>query len=253
MIDLLKAQHAFDEYVGAYDESIPSIHLKKVHTYETMHIMQYLCEVLHLTSQQTDLACLIALLHDIGRFEQWKRYESFADYKTIDHALFSSELLFHQGLIRQFIDEPTYDHLIQISIEQHNKYKVDEGFHDEELLYIHLIRDADKLDNFRVKEEEKIETLLFKTLDEVNHEKISDEVYQQVYDHQLVYSPTRQTSIDMWLSYIAFIFDLHFDESLQYIRDHHWVDRSFDRLQPCDKHTRQQYEILRQRTLNYVG
>ena len=59
-----------------------------------------------------------------GRFEQWMRYQSFADYKTIDHALFSSQLLFDKGLIREFIDDPQYDRIIKNAIEQHNKYKI---------------------------------------------------------------------------------------------------------------------------------
>ena len=41
------------------------------------------CQHLHLSKEDTDLAMLIALLHDIGRFEQWMQYQSFADHKTI--------------------------------------------------------------------------------------------------------------------------------------------------------------------------
>ena len=252
MIDLLKAKQAFSNYIHHYDASIPSIRLKIVHTYEVMKVSEQLCQHMHLPKEDQDLASLIALLHDIGRFEQWMRFQSFADYKTIDHALFSSELLFQQGLIREFIDDDSYDSIIKSAIEQHNKYRINEGFDTRTLLFIHLIRDADKLDNFRVKEEEKIEDILYASLEEVNQCLISDEIYDQIYHHQLVYAPTRKTKIDFWLSYIAFIFDLYFDVSLQYIKDHHWVERSFDRLSPVDLHTHQQYQILKQRTLDYL-
>ena len=56
----------------------------------------------------------------------------------------------------------------------------------------------------------------------------------------------------MWLSYIAFIFDLHFPQSLQYIQENNWVHRSFDRLNPHDQKTHKQYTILRQRALDYI-
>lgn len=252
MIDMLKAKHAFQNYISHYDASIPSIRLKIIHTYETMKCIKYLCDLLKLSKEDSALAELIALLHDIGRFEQWMIYESFADYKTIDHALFSSQLLFEKGLIRKFVDDSQYDHIIKAAIEQHNRYQIEDGFSQEELLFIHLIRDADKLDNFRVKDEEDIETTLYVSLDVVNHEKISDEIFNQMYQQKLIYGPLRKTHLDMWLSYIAFIFDLYFPESLQYIRENQWVSRSFNRIHPVDEKTKQQYEILKQRTLDYV-
>ena len=252
MIDLLKAQKAFQKYISHYDMDIPSIRLKVIHTYKVMECSEYLCQQLHLSKEDTALASLIALLHDIGRFEQWMRFQSFADYKTIDHALFSSQLLFQDGLIREFIDDDCYDMIIQHAIEQHNRYQIEEGFDERTLLFIHLIRDADKLDNFRVKEEEKIENILYVSLEEVNQENISPEIYQQFSHQELIYAPYRKTHIDMWLSYIAFIFDLHFIESIQYIQKYHWVERSFDRLHPIQSEVYQQYLTLRQVALDYI-
>ena len=107
------------KYISNYDQSIPSIRLKIVHTYKVMDCMSYLCQQLHLDKERTQLALLIALLHDLGRFEQWMRYESFADYKTIDHALFSCQLLFDQGKIRDFIEDKEYDDIIRHAILQH--------------------------------------------------------------------------------------------------------------------------------------
>ena len=233
MIDLKRATDAFENYISQYDLSIPSLRLKVIHTYETMKCIRMLCDQLTLTHEEKDLATLIALLHDIGRFEQWVRYESFADYKTIDHALFSNELLFDKGLIRNFIQDEHYDNIIKVAIVCHNQYKLADEYDEKTLLFIHLMRDADKLDNFRVKEEESIETLLFVSLDEVNNEKISPLVYDQ-------------------LSYIAFLFDLHFDESIQYIRENHWIERSFARITPIDETTKKEYDILKQRALEYV-
>lgn len=252
MICLEKAINQFEKYVSGYDMKDPSIHLKYIHTYKTMECTTYLCNHLNMEENDKQLALLIALLHDIGRFEQWKVYKSFADYKTVDHALFSSQLLFQEGLIREFIDDPQYDDIIRNSIEQHNKYKVDKGFDDKTLKYIHIIRDADKLDNFRVKDEEKIEDLLYETLDNINKETISLEIYIQMYNQELVYAPYRKTHLDMWLSYIAFIYDLYFDVSKQYIIEYDWVNRSFDRLDPQDEETKKQYNTLKKRMQEYL-
>lgn len=252
MIDLQRAKRAFQNYITSYDSGIGLIKLKIIHTYKVMEIMEQLCEWLHLNKEDTNLALLIALLHDLGRFEQYKRYQSFEDYKTIDHALFSSQLLFKNNLIRDFIQDDQYDEIIKIAIEQHNKYKVDDGINERTLMFVHLIRDADKLDNFRVKETETMETLFNISLDELEKEDISDMIYDQFMNNELIYGPDRKTHLDMWISYIAFIFDLHFKESLIYIHENHWVDRSFNRVQPQKKEVQIKYDQLKKSISRYV-
>ncbi len=253
MIDLQKAKKAFEDYVSYYDKTIPSINLKIIHTYEVIKCSDFLCDSLGLCEEDKQLAGLIALLHDIGRFEQWVRYKSFADHKTTDHAKLSSDILFKDGLIEKFIDDRQYDEIIRISIEQHNKYKVDLSLDERILLFVHLIRDADKLDNFRVKEEETIETLLFASLNEVQQESISKEIYNQFIQNELIYAPNRKTHLDIWLSYIAFIFDLHFDASYHYIYKHNYVTRSFSRINPIEKETLMQYNQLHQSANDFIA
>ena len=102
MIDLQYAKVAFKDYVSSYNEQVGAIKLKIVHTYGVMKITKELCDKMNINEEDTNLALLIALLHDIGRFEQYKRYESFVDYETVDHADFACQLLFEEGLIRKF-------------------------------------------------------------------------------------------------------------------------------------------------------
>ena len=245
MINIDKAIRSFEKYVSNYNLNDSSIHLKVVHTYEVIEIMKKLCFWLRLNEEDTQIALLIALLHDIGRFEQYTIYQSFEDYKTVDHALFSSKLLFKEGLIRKFIDTNIYDDIIRVAIEQHNKYKIDEDIDEKSLLFVHLIRDADKLDNFRVKETETIETLFKISQEELEKEVITDCIYKQFKDKKLIYGPSRITHLDMWLSYIAFIYDLYFKESFVYIYENDWINRSFNRITPIGKETNKQYNELR--------
>lgn len=251
MIDLEKAKHEFDEYVSHYDLHIPQIHLKYIHSYKVVDVIDELCDMRGV-KEEKDLCLLIGLLHDIGRFEQFRIYHSFIDYQTVDHAAFSSYLLFEKGLIRRFIEKDTYDSIIQHAIEQHNKYQIDEGFDEEELFYIYMIRDADKLDHFRVKETEKDTTLLGVTYRQAGQETISDAVYDQFMHHQLIYAPTRQTHLDQWISYIAFIYDLHFDESKQYINSHNYIHKSFDKIKVTHEETKKRYDELRKCALDYI-
>lgn len=251
MMNDQQAFHAFQEYVSHYDQSDPAIHLKIVHTYAVVAIMDELTAAMQLTPAQCALARVIALLHDIGRFEQWRRYHTYVDHLSIDHAVFSCQLLFEEGLIREFI-EPGYDDLIETAIRQHNRYRID-AVDEACALYVHLIRDADKLDNFRVKEVESIETMLGISLEELERETITPVVYEQFASCQSIYAPSRQTHLDMWLSWIAFIFDLHFDYSRQYVRDHDLLKRPFTRVIPRDSKTLEQYRTLEKIAGDYIN
>ena len=86
MINLEHAKKAFDNYVNRYDLSIPHIHLKYVHSYKVMDVMGELCDMKEKTEEK-DLCLLIGLLHDIGRFEQFRVYHSFLDRETVDLSL----------------------------------------------------------------------------------------------------------------------------------------------------------------------
>ena len=107
-----------------------------------------------MNQENIELAKLIALLHDIGRFEQVKQTNDFLDSNNFDHANYGVKVLFEDKLIRKFIENNEYDNIIKKAIYNHNKYKIEENLNDAELLHSKIIRDADKLDNFRVKETE---------------------------------------------------------------------------------------------------
>ena len=110
MFDILKAKESFMNYVRQFDLTNDKIHLKLVHTLEVVRTTEYLCLYENITGVERDLAYLIALLHDIGRFEQIKRFNSFDD-RNIDHAKLGVQVLFKEGMIRNFIDDDQYDEM----------------------------------------------------------------------------------------------------------------------------------------------
>ena len=56
-----------------------------------------------MSKEDIDLAWLTGLLHDIGRFEQVRRYGTFNDAKSIDHGKLGVEILFLEGKIDNVI------------------------------------------------------------------------------------------------------------------------------------------------------
>ena len=197
-----------------------------------------------LPEEDRQLAQLIGLLHDIGRFEQLKRYNSF-EPNTMDHASFGVQILFEEGMIRQFVEENTWDSVIRTAIAKHSDYKL-EGIEDSrELMHARIIRDADKLDNCRVKLEDPIETMLGVSAEEVGKTKISPEVMEQVYRKESILSQTRKTKMDYWISYLAYFFDINYEATFQIIREQNYVDRLINRIPYSNPETVAKMEEVR--------
>ena len=255
MIDILKAEIAFKEYLKNYDVSDPKIALKITHTYEVLNSAKYIAKKLNLNKEDYDLACLIALLHDIGRFEQLKEYDSYDDTLGMNHAEFGIKLLFEENYIRKFVEEKDFDGIIYKAIENHNKYKVDfNDFTDREIMHAKIIRDADKLDNFRVKEKESFVALFEEGMneDKVGKQDITDKIYKTFENHSLILSSDRVTYMDHWVSFIAFIFDMNYDASLEFIKDKNYIDILVDRIDYSNEDTKKKMENIRRISNDYI-
>ena len=252
-MDFELAKKSFQEYLKNYDTNDGSIALKIKHTYEVVKKSEYIANGLRLNKENIELAKIIALLHDIGRFEQIKEFGEFND-KKIEHAEFGVKALFENGLIRDFINEDKYDSIIYKAIYDHNKYKIKKKLNEKELLQCKIIRDADKLDNFRVKEKEKLENMFPKIYKEktINHETVSEKVYEDFMHHKCIKLEDRKTIIDYWICVIAFIFDLNFNISLQYVKENNYIDVLVDRIEYKNKNTKQKMEDIRECAKKYI-
>ena len=144
----------------------------------------------------------------------------------MDHAVYGAELLFgKEQMIRRFVKEDSFDRLIETAIAKHSDFRL-EGITDERtLLHARLIRDADKLDNCRVKLEESMETLLDMDEETVGTSEISTNVWASCLTEESVLSADRVTGMDYWMSYLALYFDINFPETYQIIRENNYIDR----------------------------
>ena len=105
MIDLNKAKEEFKRYVKNYNPQDKKVKLKINHIERTMKRAEEIAKSLNLNQEDIELAQLIALLHDIGRFEQIKQYNTFVDKDSINHGECGVCVLFKQGKIRDFIED----------------------------------------------------------------------------------------------------------------------------------------------------
>lgn len=248
------AKQYFDKFVNDnFNLTDEKIFHKMNHTYQVVINAEYICNDIDLNDEDKDLAMLIALLHDIGRFDQAKQMKSFReDLTNYDHATLGVKLLFESGEIRKFIKTDKYDTIIKKVIANHSKYILDESnLTEKEKLHCKIIRDADKLDSFRAKTVDDIFTMANIYENDIEDSQITEKVYNDFMNEKTIISKDRKTGIDIWISYIAFVFGLEFNSSLKLVEQKDYINKLFDRFNY--RKEKEKMELLRNKALNYIN
>lgn len=253
MIDFKHAMKAFKKYLEQFDFQYGKIDLKIRHTYGVVKASEYIANKLNLNNEDIELTKLIALLHDIGRFEQIKQSDSFIDNKDMDHAILGNDILFKNNLIRDFIEDTQYDNIISKAILNHNRLYIEDGLTERELLHAKIIRDADKTDNFRVKAEENFENIMDNSSKDIlENDIISNNIFNDFMNSKIIVREDRKTYMDFWVSYIAFIFDYNYKFGLEYIKEMSYINTIVDRLDYKNIDTKQKMELIRKHALEFI-
>ena len=251
-MDFERAKQKFEEYLDGYDRADDKINLKIIHTYQVVECSGEIARRMKLSEEDTDLAKMIGLLHDIGRFEQLKRFNSF-DPGMMNHAKYGAEILFRQGMIREFLEEDTWDDIIYMAINRHSDFQLEDITDEQTLFHAKMIRDADKLDNCRVKLEESVEVLVGTTAQNAGTYEISDKVWEACLHNCSVRSADRITPMDYWVSYLAYFFDVNFSETFQIIEEENYVERIIQQIPYSNPDTQKKMDILCERLQTFIS
>ena len=142
----------FKQYVASYYElpgdGVEPILLKEQHTKRTCEEIVLLGRKSGMSNEDLLLAETAALFHDIGRFSQWKNYSTFNDSASEDHALLGLEVISQHEILMGLRAEDR--ELIEIAIRHHNVRKLPLNLSQRQDFFSRLLRDADKLDIWRV-------------------------------------------------------------------------------------------------------
>ena len=226
-MDYSKEKEAFLAYANQYDRSNGMIELKVVHTLRVVSVMDSVTKALGLPDETRFPAALCALFHDIGRFEQVRRYGTFNDRISVDHAEISCEVLQEHHFLDRLTDRQK--EMVLTAIANHNRLCIEDGLDQETLLYAKLIRDADKTDIFRVFSEEEMVDTMGETISQVEQESITDEVYECFMSHKCIPRAMRRTGLDIWIGFLGFFFDMNFPESVAIARREGYYRKQFDK------------------------
>lgn len=144
----------YDDYAHSFysddDEIQRMIVLKEEHTAKVRQICRELALNFGLSERDIQLAEILGILHDVGRFSQFLKYHTFVDYLSEDHALLGIKIISEQSFIEKFLPEDRY--LIFYAIQYHNKKAIAFSPDKRASFFAKLLRDADKMDIYRVLE-----------------------------------------------------------------------------------------------------
>lgn len=226
----------FDNYVNRYDSTDEDIEYKYYHSYRVMNYSKFLAEKLNLSKEDRNLATIIGLFHDIGRFEQDKKYDSFDDTEEFDHGDYGERILLKQGLIEQL--PVAYEHypLVGKAIRYHNKYSIGEGLNEQELLHAKIIRDADKLDIIDYMPRKKVRLKVFEQTDDSF--SIRDSIKEEFFKEQQIHlkDKTNKTEQEKVITMLALVFDLSFKYTAEYIIDNGILETFYNNLPNKEKY-----------------
>ena len=250
MIDIENAKEVFNEYVKNFNPEDGRIKLKIEHILRVANYSKQIAKNLKLNEEQIQLAELIGIFHDIGRFKQAEKYHTFSDKESgINHAKYSIKVLYEDNLIEKFKVDSKYNHIIKKAVLNHNKATIEDGLEDDELLFAKIIRDADKLDIIiNVVTECEFKSIFWYS--DFDCEKINEDLINTMFEtHTLDYSKIKNNADEILTDY-AYIFDLNFKQSLKEIAESKALEVFTNRI--CENFSSEKVKEQTKMVFNYI-
>jgi len=231
----------FDGYIHQFHSDDPSfqknIELKRNHSYNVWNNTIDLGNNSSLMESEHIQLQTAGLLHDVGRFEQFSRYHTFSDKNSVNHGLLGVEVLQEKKILKELTQDE--ENRILTAIENHNKKEIREDFDDTTLTFVKMLRDADKLDIWRIVTEYYCktdkETNNTLQLDLPDKPEINPKNYHDLLNEKMVDLSNLKTLNDFKLLQIGWIYDLNFQRSFQILDKNKYLDIIFRALPNTDE------------------
>jgi hypothetical protein len=240
----------FKNYVASFslvhDDQKYNFNLKNEHTARVCQEIIDVAKSLKLPEDDVRLAEACALLHDLGRFEQYFRYRTFRDHKSEDHGLLGVRIIREQKILDD--TDPASRELIIKAVTYHNRAAVPADETERVLIFSRLVRDADKLDIGRIyadyysdKNRVRQPTL---ELELPDTGQITEEIYQDILAGKRINHATIKTLTDLRLIQMSLVYDINFPRSLELVRQRGYLEVFYLSLPQTEK-MKKVYEQLK--------
>lgn len=127
---------------------VDGIVLKEKHTQKVTNNCERLAKHLGLNEHDKLLAKMIGLFHDVGRFRQFTIYRTFNDALSENHAKLGLSVIKDLSFMKKLSEDDLAT--LNFAIGNHNAKEIAPTDNKRFLSFAKLIRDADKIDIYRV-------------------------------------------------------------------------------------------------------
>lgn len=221
----------FAAYIAGFpsvDEEQDSVfRLKRVHTLRVCITIRKLGKALRLPASDLQLAEAAALLHDIGRFSQFARYGTFRDKASTHHGRLGLRVINRHGLLSG-VSPAERRHLAR-AVAYHNGALLPPLADKTSLFLLKLLRDADKLDIWRVViGHHRRRGRMPKVVNELAFSDswfCSPAVLSAITSGRVVPIESVRSVCDATLLYISWVFDMNFAPSFHETLRGSYLDR----------------------------
>lgn len=210
--------------------------IKKEHSVRVAEIALLLSEKLEWTEEEMQIAYIVGLLHDIGRFSQLIDFDTFHDEKSVDHAESAVKILKTSNFFE--VLNISNKELVFAAILNHNKFKIQDGLTGQELLHSKLLRDADKIDILRV-----ITEYYTQRKGTANHTlswelqkgtTVSSAVAKEVLAGKMVSKKNVVSEMDVKIMQLSWVYDLNFRPTFEYLLKNRYLENVYNSLPKND-------------------
>jgi len=230
-------------YPGIDDNK--NISLKINHTRHVCENAKKIAESLQLTGNSIMLAETAALFHDIGRFAQYAQYKTFKDSISENHGKLGVKILEQEGILQNLPENE--QGLITNTVKFHSAFAIPDLKETEKIFFLKLIRDADKLDIWRVfveyyntGETERTSTVGQELPDVPGY---TEEVLSCILEKKMASLAMLKKLNDFKLTQLSWVYDLNFDISFSLLLERNYIKEIISKL-PQTEEIRKASDIL---------
>jgi hypothetical protein len=203
------------------------LELKRVHSFFVAGHCLDIAGELGWDDHDTVVAEAAGLLHDAGRFSQFAEYGTFVDERSVDHGVRGAEEISRAGIL-DALDMRDRERILD-SILLHNRREIPPDTAMDSLPLVKLVRDADKLDIYRIAVERmdagRLSEHLMAAIGIASGGPATPAAVEDVMSRRTVASEHISTGEDFLLMQLSWIFDINFLPTLHRIAAHGYLER----------------------------
>ena len=121
-INLEEVQKEYIKYTEKYNLEDENVKRKQLHSLRVMENAKQIATNLKLSEEQTQIATLIGLLHDTGRFKQYTEIGLGDNIEGFDHGDYGAKVLFEDLEIMDYAKQKQVRLNFTLNVNKYNEY-----------------------------------------------------------------------------------------------------------------------------------